>query len=120
MNKLLQEVAAVGLYVDDDEESLERKIKNSNDYYRNEFNKIKRCKKKEPPSRSVTFYFLSISFCISALLTALGVARISQWGGGGEGVENDITFDHTLYTGADPQSFGGVDVRFIPEFGVFL
>ena len=25
-------------------------------------------------------------------------------------VENDITFDHTLYTGADPKSFGGVDV----------
>ena len=23
------------------------------------------------------------------------------------GVENDITFDHTLYTGADPESFGG-------------
>ena len=29
---------------------------------------------------------------------------------GGRGVENDITFDHTLYTGADPESFGGVDV----------
>ena len=24
--------------------------------------------------------------------------------------ENDITFDHTLYTGAEPESFGGVDV----------
>ena len=24
-------------------------------------------------------------------------------------VESDITFDHTLYTGADPESFGGVD-----------
>ena len=35
------------------------------------------------------------------------VARILQWGGG---VENDVTFDHTLYTGADPESFGGVDV----------
>ena len=28
---------------------------------------------------------------------------------GGE-VENDFTFDHTLYTEADPESFGGVDV----------
>ena len=28
----------------------------------------------------------------------------------GEGGENDITFDHTLYTKADPQSLGGVDV----------
>ena len=27
----------------------------------------------------------------------------------GEGVENDITFDHTLYTGADPERFGGGD-----------
>ena len=26
------------------------------------------------------------------------------------GAENDITFDHTLYTGADPESFGGVHV----------
>ena len=25
-------------------------------------------------------------------------------------VENDVTFDHTLYTGADPESFGGGDV----------
>ena len=24
--------------------------------------------------------------------------------------ENDITFDHTLYTGAHPESFGGVHV----------
>ena len=30
--------------------------------------------------------------------------------GGGVGVENEITFDHTLYTGADLKSFGGVDV----------
>ena len=29
------------------------------------------------------------------------------------GVENDITFDHTLYTGADPESVGGVDVILI-------
>ena len=28
----------------------------------------------------------------------------------GEGGENDITFDHTLYTGADPESFCGVHV----------
>ena len=27
-----------------------------------------------------------------------------------EGFENDITFDPTLYTGADPESFGGVHV----------
>ena len=25
------------------------------------------------------------------------------------GVENDVTFDHTLYTGADPESFGERD-----------
>ena len=24
--------------------------------------------------------------------------------------KNENTFDHTLYTGADPKSFGGVDV----------
>ena len=23
------------------------------------------------------------------------------------GVENDVTFDHTLYTGVDPKNFGG-------------
>ena len=26
------------------------------------------------------------------------------------GIENDITFDHTSYTGADTENFGGVDV----------
>ena len=26
------------------------------------------------------------------------------------GVENDVIFDHKLYTGADPKSFGGGDV----------
>ena len=26
------------------------------------------------------------------------------------GFENDITFDHTLYAGADPESFGGIHV----------
>ena len=31
MSKLLQEVAAAGLHVDDDEESLKRKIKNLKD-----------------------------------------------------------------------------------------
>ena len=31
------------------------------------------------------------------------------------GVENAVTFDHTLYTGADPQSFAGVDV-FLNQF----
>ena len=30
--------------------------------------------------------------------------------GGGGGGENDITFDHTSYTGADPESFGGIHV----------
>ena len=25
------------------------------------------------------------------------------------GVENDVTFDHTLYTGVDPENFGGGD-----------
>ena len=29
---------------------------------------------------------------------------------GGRGVENDITFEHTLYTEADPESVGGVHV----------
>ena len=31
------------------------------------------------------------------------VAGILRWGG----FENDVTFDHTFYTGADPESFGG-------------
>ena len=31
------------------------------------------------------------------------------------GFENDITFDHTLYAEADPQSFGGVDA-FLNQF----
>ena len=31
-------------------------------------------------------------------------------GGGGGGVENNITFDYTLYTGSDPESFGEVHV----------
>ena len=26
------------------------------------------------------------------------------------GVDNDVTFDHTLYTEADPESLGGEDV----------
>ena len=26
--------------------------------------------------------------------------------GGRGGVENDVTFDHSFYTGADPESFG--------------
>ena len=43
-------------------------------------------------------------------LLPTGVARILQWGGGGGGGENDITFDHTLYTGANPESLDGVDV----------
>ena len=34
MNKLLQEVAAAGEHVDDDEESLKRKIKNLKDCFR--------------------------------------------------------------------------------------
>ena len=40
---------------------------------------------------------------MSAVTTS--VTRILQWG-----VENDITFDYTLYTGADPKGFGGVHV----------
>ena len=43
---------------------------------------------------------------MSAVTTS--VARILQWG---EGVENDITFDYTvLFTGVDPERFGGVHV----------
>ena len=40
INKLLQEVAAVGLHVDDDNEPLKRKNKNLKDCYRKKFNKI--------------------------------------------------------------------------------
>ena len=47
MSKLLQEVAAAGLHVDDSEESLKRKIRNLKDCYRNELNKVKRSKKSE-------------------------------------------------------------------------
>ena len=32
-------------------------------------------------------------------------AKVLQWGG-----ENDITFDHALYAGTDPESFLRVDV----------
>ena len=46
MSKLVQEVAAAGLHVDDDEESIKKeKLKNLKDCYRNELNKIKRSKK---------------------------------------------------------------------------
>ena len=45
MSKLLQEVAAADLHVNDGEESLKRKIKNLKDCYRNELNKINRSKK---------------------------------------------------------------------------
>ena len=54
MNILLQEVAAADLRAVDDEESLKRKIKTLKDCYRNELNKIKRSKKRGPPSGSVT------------------------------------------------------------------
>ena len=36
--------------------------------------------------------------------TVTSVVRVLQWGGG---CENDITFDHTLYTGMDPENCGG-------------
>ena len=39
-------------------------------------------------------------------MVSTSVAKILQWGEG-EGVENDITFEHK---GADPESFGGVHV----------
>ena len=29
---------------------------------------------------------------------------------GGKGVENDITFGYTLFTGMDPERFGGLHV----------
>ena len=47
---------------------------------------------------------------MSAVTTS--VARILQWRGkgGGGGVKNDITFDYTLYSLADPESFVGVHV----------
>ena len=45
MSKLLQEVTAAGLHVNDGEESLKRKIKNLKDCYRNELNKINRSTK---------------------------------------------------------------------------
>ena len=47
------------------------------------------------------------------MIVITSAARILQWargGGWGGGVKNDIAFDHTLCTGADPESFGGVDV----------
>ena len=45
------------------------------------------------------------TFVIPGIDEATSVARSLQWG-----VENDITFNHTLHTGADPESFGGVHV----------
>ena len=35
-----------------------------------------------------------------------GIARILQWGGS----DNDVTFNRTLYTRADPESFSWGDV----------
>ena len=43
------------------------------------------------------------------LHVATSVARILQW----KGFENDITFDHTLYTGADPERLSGVYIHVI-------
>ena len=53
-------------------------------------------------------YFPAPRRCFSGFYEVTIVARILQWGVGE--VENDITFDYTLYTGADPESFGEVDV----------
>ena len=53
---------------------------------------------------------LTISYILKRIQKVLvgytSVARILQW----RGFENDITFDYTLYTGTDPESFGGIDV----------
>ena len=51
----------------------------------------------------LTHYFMEKGHAVSAVTTS--VARIWQWEGE---FENDITFDYKLYTGADPESFGGV------------
>ena len=40
------------------------------------------------------------------MVNSSSVARISQWEGVW-GFDIDITFDHTLYTGDDPESFAG-------------
>ena len=52
--------------------------------------------------------FIEKGHAVSAVTTS--VARILQWVGG---FENDITFDYTLYAGADPESFGRVHVTLI-------
>ena len=39
----------------------------------------------------------------------MALAKPGSCNGGEGGVENDITFDHTMYIGVDPESFGGVD-----------
>ena len=51
----------------------------------------------------LTHFYIEKGHAVSAVTTS--VARILQWK-----VENDITFDDTLYTRADPESFGGVHV----------
>ena len=51
----------------------------------------------------LTHYFMEKGHAVSVVTTS--VARIWQWEGE---FENDITFDYKLYTGADPESFGGV------------
>ena len=58
------------------------------------------------PDTKLYFVFVNASFKILKFVLATSVARILQWGE----VKNDITFDHTLYTKADPESFGGADV----------
>ena len=53
----------------------------------------------------LTHFYTEKGHAVSAVTTS--VARILQWW---EGVENDITFDHTLFAGVDPESFSGVHV----------
>ena len=39
---------------------------------------------------------------LAVIISSTRVANILQWG-----VENDVIFDHTLYTRTDAESFGG-------------
>ena len=54
------------------------------------------------------FYFYAGSFfalplhCTGSVSYNTSLAKVSQW----RGFNNDVTFDHMLYTGADLEKFG--------------
>ena len=60
-------------------------------------------------NRLFLYFLVNYRISIISLLFRVSIPNPDFAIGGGE-VENDITFDHTLYTEADPESFGEVGV----------